>query len=168
MHAIAAKDHKIVLRAEGRRLRLAVVDDAVEAHDARPPRTRRRRDARLHEGLELGRGDPRHAARHGEAPLDLLILAFVLSWVGIICCFARWRGEGRFAKSTKEAPLAVVGKVFDEQPVSTKSFVFSEDTLTSVDEPPEASLVYADAPAVEVVVKTATARPLRGFGDGPA
>ena len=82
----------------------------------------------------------------------------------------RWRGEGRFVKSTKaEAPLAVVGKVFDlEQPVSTKSFVFSEDTLTSVDEPPEASLVYADAPAVEVVVKTATARPLRGFGDGSA
>ena len=81
----------------------------------------------------------------------------------IICCFARWRGEGRFAKQTKEAPLAVVGKVFDvEQPVSTKSFVFSEDTLTSVDEaPPKASLVYADAPAVEVVVKTATARPLR-------
>ena len=169
MHAIAATHHKIVLRAEGRRLRLAVVDDAVEAHDARPPRVRRRRDARLHEGLELGRGDPRHAARRGEAPLDLLILAFVLSWVGIICCFARWRGEGRFAKQTKEAPLAVVGKVFDlEQPVSTKSFVFSEDTLTSVDEPPEASLVYADAPAVEVVVKTATARPLRGFGDGPA
>ncbi len=98
-----------------------------------------------------------------------IILAFVLSWVMIICCFARWRGEGRFAKQTKEAPLAVVGKVFDlEQPVSTKSFVFSEDTLTSVDEPPEASLVYADAPAVEVVVKTATARPLRGFGDGPA
>ena len=53
------------------RLRLAVVDDAVEAHDARPPRVRRRRDARLHEGLELGRGDPRHAARRGEAPLDL-------------------------------------------------------------------------------------------------
>ena len=99
-----------------------------------------------------------------------IILAFVLSWVMIICCFARWRGEGRFAKQTKEAPLAVVGKVFDlEQPVSTKSFVFSEDTLTSVDEaPPKASLVYADAPAVEVVVKTATARPLRGFGDGPA
>ena len=99
-----------------------------------------------------------------------IILAFVLSWVGIICCFARWRGEGRFAKSTKEAPLAVVGKVFDlEQPVSTKSFVFSEDTLTSVDDaPPKAELVYADAPAVEVVVKTATARPLRGFGDGPA
>ncbi len=89
----------------------------------------------------------------------------------IICCFARWRGEGRFAKSTKEAPLAVVGKVFDlEQPVSTKSFVFSEDTLTSVDEaPPKASLVYADAPAVEVVVKTATARPARGVGHhGPA
>ena len=64
-----------------------------------------------------------------------IILAFVLSWVMIICCFARWRGEGRFAKQTKEAPLAVVGKVFDlEQPVSTKSFVFSEDTLTSVDD----------------------------------
>ena len=90
----------------------------------------------------------------------------------IICCFARWRGEGRFAKSTKaEAPLAVVGKVFDlEQPVSTKSFVFSEDTLTSVDEePPKAEMVYADAPAVEVVVKTATARPARGVGGhGPA
>ena len=94
----------------------------------------------------------------------------LLSWVMIICCFARWRGEGRFAKSTKEAPLAVVGKVFDEQPVSTKSFVFSEDTLTSVDEaPPKAELVYADAPAVEVVVKTATARPARGVGHhGPA
>ena len=67
-------------------------------------------------------------------------------------------------------PAQVVGKVFDlEQPVSTKSFVFSEDTLTSVDEPPEASLVYADAPAVEVVVKTATARPARGVGGhGPA
>ena len=41
--------------------------------------------------------------------------------------------------------------------------------VTSVDEaPPKAEMVYADAPAVEVVVKTATARPLRGFGDGPA
>ena len=41
-------------------------------------------------------------------------------------------------------PAQVVGKVFDlEQPVSTKSFVFSEDTLTSVDEaPPKAELVY--------------------------
>jgi hypothetical protein len=29
----------------------------------------------------------------------------------IICCFARWRGEGRFAKQTKEAPLAVAGRV---------------------------------------------------------
>ncbi len=68
-------------------------------------------------------------------------------------------------------PAQVVGKVFDlEQPVSTKSFVFSEDTLTSVDEaPPKAELVYADAPAVEVVVKTATARPARGVGHhGPA
>ena len=51
---------------------------------------------------------------------------------------------------------------------SVGSSAISEDTLTSVDESPEASLVYADAPAVEVVVKTATARPLRGFGDGPA
>ena len=40
-----------------------------------------------------------------------IILAFVLSWVMIICCFARWRGEGRFAKQTKEAPLAVAGRV---------------------------------------------------------
>ena len=79
-------------------------------------------------------------------------------------------GENVCFKSTKEAPLAVVGKVFDlEQPVSTKSFVFSEDTLTSVDEvPPKAELLYADAPAVEVVVKTATARPARGVGHGPA